>query len=237
MLNVRNYLPATEQYDSIVDTVQSDVSDLGEQAQAEGIPEEMIKPLENSEQTNEGDGVIHDIFQRQNKEEEADKEALANQDAQAEEDGLSGDDFTDTGGEEAGDGSAESSTDDEFATGDETGSDTVDDQAEQPEETSEETGDEPHSEEDEEEDDTEDLEVAVETYTTQLTNAGDTLSQQSAGFLAVGITDLQRRLNVTSVALESFEETPNGVRVTADPAVFAEQLKTLRSTLDTIKHP
>lgn len=77
MLDVLAYLSANEQYDSMVDTLTNDVSDSGEGSHLAGIPEAVIVPMESGEQSNESDGVIHDIFKRQDAEEETEKEAIA----------------------------------------------------------------------------------------------------------------------------------------------------------------
>lgn len=60
MLNVDAYLPSNEQYHGIVDTVSSDVTDIGELANQAGIPEEMIVVADEPEQSEETDGVKED---------------------------------------------------------------------------------------------------------------------------------------------------------------------------------
>lgn len=71
MLNVNAYLPSCEQYNSIVDTVGTDVTDIGELANQAGIPEQMIVMADATEQSNESDGVVEDNLQEQNEHTEA----------------------------------------------------------------------------------------------------------------------------------------------------------------------
>jgi hypothetical protein len=75
MLNVRKYLPSMEDFDSLPDTLANDISTDGENTYVAGIPEELIQPVENSEQGNEGDGTIVDNLQAKNEETEAVKES------------------------------------------------------------------------------------------------------------------------------------------------------------------
>lgn len=71
MLNVNAYLPSCEQYNSIVDTVGTDVTDIGELANQAGIPEQMIVMADATEQSNESDDVVEDNLQEQNEHTEA----------------------------------------------------------------------------------------------------------------------------------------------------------------------
>lgn len=71
MLNVNAYLPSCEQYNSIVDTVGTDVTDIGELANQAGIPEQMIVMADETQQSNESDGVVEDNLQEQNEHTEA----------------------------------------------------------------------------------------------------------------------------------------------------------------------
>lgn len=75
MLNVRKYLPSMEDFDSLPDTLANDISTDGENTYIAGIPEELIQPVENSEQGNEGDGTVVDDLQAKNEETEAVKES------------------------------------------------------------------------------------------------------------------------------------------------------------------
>ncbi|MNB93089.1 hypothetical protein D3C87_970060 [compost metagenome] len=75
MLNVRKYLPSMEDFDSLPDTLKNDITTDGENTYVAGIPEELIQPVENTEQGNEGDGTIVDNLQAKNEETVAVKES------------------------------------------------------------------------------------------------------------------------------------------------------------------
>lgn len=75
MLNVRTYLPSMEDYDSLPETLTDDITIDGDNSYVAGIPEELIKPAENTTESNEGDGVINDDNQAMNEEREEVKES------------------------------------------------------------------------------------------------------------------------------------------------------------------
>lgn len=161
MLNVNAYLPSCERYDSIVDTVSSDVSDLGDIANQAGIPEQMIVMADDVEQSDEQDDVQENNLQEQ---EDTSKE----DEPEAKDDSV----------------------------GDTTNSD------ETPEQTEDE---ESEDESDDDEDDTTSINYAIESYTTQLKNAGELLSKQSVGFLTVGLNHLSRKLAIPTVSVETID--------------------------------
>lgn len=71
MLNVRAYLSSNESYDSLPESLTADITIDGDNSYIAGIPEELIQPVENSEQSNEDDGVIQDDNQAMNEKREA----------------------------------------------------------------------------------------------------------------------------------------------------------------------
>lgn len=223
MIKVRAYLPAFEQFNSIVDTVENDVTDLGEQAHSLGIPEAVIVPMETSEQSNEGDKVIHDIFNRQDKEEEKDKELI--KEGEEESEGGGTDDFSSDDNSEGTAEIAENGDDGEsedFTTGDSTETTQVEDEP---------TEEKAEEETDEDEDKTEDINFAVESYDKLLSNAGDTLSEQSAAFLSIGVNDLARRVKVTSVSNEEYSAEPLSIRHTTQATEILATLEAVRTTV------
>lgn len=68
---VGKYLSSLEHFDSLPDTLTDDITTDGENSYVAGIPEAVIKPMENSEQSNESDGVITDDNQAMNEKKEA----------------------------------------------------------------------------------------------------------------------------------------------------------------------
>lgn len=224
MIKVRAYLPAFEQFNSIVDTVENDVTDLGEQAHSLGIPEAVIVPMETSEQSNEGDKVIHDIFERQDEEEEKDKELVK----EGEEENTGGDtddfstaDSTDDESEISENGDDDNAED--FSTGDSTETTQVED------EPAENTVEDEETDDDEKE--IEEVNFAVESYDKLLANAGDTLSHQSAAFLSIGVNDLARRVKVPSVSNEEYSAEPLSIRHTTQATTVLATLEAVRTTV------
>ncbi|QBJ02633.1 hypothetical protein MZD04_gp105 [Pseudomonas phage Psa21] len=206
MLNVRAYLPATEDFDSLPDTLASDISTDGDNTYLAGIPEELILPLDNSEQGNENDDTIVDNLQEQNEKTEEVKES--------EEDGteLSADENEESTELEVSKNNENTESDDSLDTT--------------------QVEDDPDKEIDEEEEDKiENVQYAIEEYTRLVTNAGAGLSHQAAEFLTVGIARLSKQLNQPIVSVEEFTSGPEAVRVTVSSEQFLSQLQSLKNAL------
>lgn len=67
---VGKYLSSLEHFDSLPDTLTDGITTDGENSYVAGIPEAVIKPMENSEQSNESDGTIVNDNQAMNEKKE-----------------------------------------------------------------------------------------------------------------------------------------------------------------------
>jgi hypothetical protein len=218
MLNVRAYLPSTEDFDSLPDTLSDDVSTDGENTYVSGIPEELIKPAEGSTQGNEDDGVITNMLQKQKKAEDTEEQYEESEEKKFEEEHK--DDDQDTTSSDIGGGDQDAGTDEP-----------VEGQNEDSVNDGEPAADEESAEEPEEDED-KDLQLAIESYSRLIRNADKTLTQQSADFLKVGIARLDKRLGVTTVSTEDFASGPVTARLMVSSDVFLTHLASLKKRLD-----
>jgi len=222
MLNMKAYLPSMEDFDSLPDTLRDDVSTDGENTYVAGIPEELIKPLDNSEQSNEDDGVITNMLQKQKNAEDTEEAYEESEEKKFEEEHPKEDDTADSSEVDLGGGDQDAGTDEPVEGDDE------DVQSDAPAEDSDNQelldGDEP-SEDDEEEESTTDVQYAVECYKDLLRSSGKDLTHQSAAFMVVGLERIQKRLGIVNVSNESYLEGPSAQRYTVSAEGLGEKLK------------
>ncbi|WDS62336.1 hypothetical protein [Pseudomonas phage D6] len=222
MLNLKAYLPSMEDFDSLPDTLRDDVSTDGENSYVAGIPEELIKPMDNSEQSNEDDGVITNMLQKQKNAEDTEEAYEETEEKKFEEEHPKEDDSADSSEVDLGGGDQDAGTD-EPVEGDDADASAGDDA---PSGNDQELldGEEP-SEDDEEEEAVTDVQYAVECYTELLRNSGKNLTHQSAAFMAVGLQRIQKQLGLNTVSTESFVEGPSAGRYTLSAEGIGEKLK------------
>lgn len=221
MLNVRKYLPSMEDFDSLPDTLANDISTDGENTYVAGIPEDLIKPAEKTEQDEEQEASVSGMVHAQKvaqdtreKFEESDEKKF--EEEHPDEEATEADVGGDANSDDESQGVEDESTD---AT-------QVEDEPSEPSE------DEQSDEEKEDDDDpTTDVNVAIESYSKLLLNAGDNLSHQSVEILNVGLSRLHKKVAVEMVSNEAFESGPSAARMMTSAESFLKQLQLLKESL------
>jgi hypothetical protein len=222
MLNVRAYLPSMEDFDSLPDTLRDDITTDGENTYVAGIPEELIKPAEGSEQGNEDDGVITNMLQKQKKAEDTEEAFEESEEKKFDEEHK--DDDSESTGSDIGGGDLDAGTDEPVEGQDE---DSVSDGEPAEEPPTDGTEDEADGEapDEEEEEETKDIQVAIESYSTLLRHANNQLTHQSAAFMQIGLARIQRQLGITTISNEDFVEGPSATRMVFATEAFGEKVK------------
>jgi hypothetical protein len=219
MLNVRKYLPSMEDFDSLPDTLANDISTDGENTYVAGIPEDLIKPAEKTEQDEEQEASVSGMVHAQKVAQDT-REKFEESDEKKFEEEHPDEESTeaDVGGD--------ANTDDESQGAEDESTDSTQVEEETPKSTDEESTDD-----DEDDKEATEINYAIESYSKLLINAGNNLSHQSVEMLTVGLVRLHKQVAVPMVSNESFESGPVAARTMTSAESFLKQLQLLKESL------